>query len=106
MNSHLEVVVRIGLLIILTFLANFATISADESKVYPVKSVKYIDDDGYNDEIIVVLGDNEVRLLIRWYTGVNFLVGDQVSILLKDNGTAEINGNTYDPLGENVYFLW
>lgn len=88
---------------------NFASLSAaEEYKMYTVKSVHYFDDDGYNDEIGVTLGNGEIQLLIRWYTGIRFMVGDQVIVYFHpENKTIVIDGNIYDCFGDsNFYHLW
>jgi hypothetical protein len=73
---------------------------------YTVTQVAFFDDDGYNDELFVVLGNKELFLTIRWYTGVFFSVGDQVTIFRHaDSPYITINGNSYAPENANFYIL-
>lgn len=81
-------------------------ISQENAKIYMVTEVAFFDDGGYNDELFVVLGDKELFLTIRWYTGVIFTEGDEIIVFRNaDSSDITIDGNSYALESNNFYIL-
>lgn len=58
------------------------------------------------DEIFVILGNKELFLTIRWYTGEIFYVGDEVEVsFMNDDEYVLINGIPYQHEQGKFYIL-
>lgn len=78
----------------------------EKIKIYEVTRVAFLDDDGWNDELLVILGDKDLILIIRWYMGVIVHVGDKIEVTFQEDKSIIIKDRIYKQTKtDNVYFL-
>jgi hypothetical protein len=85
-----------------------APLNQEYVKTCTVSRVAFFNDGGYNDELFVVLGDRELILTIRTYTGVAYTVGDQVNVMFhgdQDFPYITVDGHRFMNQGSNHYIL-